>query len=298
MTRWPCRDKLEDKRREEWIEWIDRISFIVENSIKIQQKQSGRATLPHSILSISIKCWETGFWKEHPLTLIFFLKKALNCIYSSCFIKAAFLQATEMCIIRTGLLIKPDIRKLEEDEPEDYVLTVLLLKKIDKPIKLKRLFLLGDTWEHGEWFLPSPGVGTCLPAVAPPDTHSLPVVCCAAYTPVLPGSRPWRPCRWPTHITWSLFPPHHVTQALLLIHPLLLHVPRLPQQLFTSRMRSPDCRRPSLTAAPRGRMFLTRMGPGPWTVESLVTTVKPRPSDPTHGSVNKGETQLLGTIFQ
>lgn len=34
-----------------------------------------------------------------------------------------------MCIIGTGLLIKPDIRKLEEDEPEDYVLTVLFLKK-------------------------------------------------------------------------------------------------------------------------------------------------------------------------
>ncbi|MEQ2172407.1 hypothetical protein GOODEAATRI_020725, partial [Goodea atripinnis] len=45
-------------------------------------------------------------------------------------------------------------------------------------------------------------------------------------------------------------------------------------------MRSPGCRRPSLTAAPRCRMFLTRIGPGPWTVESLVTTVKPRPSVP------------------
>lgn len=97
-----------------------------------------------------------------------------------------------MCIIRKGLLIKPDIRKLEEDEPEDYVCTVPLLKKIDKPItgKLKRFFLLGDTTEHGERFLPSLGVGTCLLAVAPPDTHSLPDVCCAAYTPVLPGSRP------------------------------------------------------------------------------------------------------------
>lgn len=48
----------------------------------------------------------------------------------------------------------------------------------------------------------------------------------------------------------------------------------------TSKMRSPDCRRPSLIAAPRGKMFLTRMGPGPWTEESLVTTVKPRPSEP------------------
>lgn len=45
-------------------------------------------------------------------------------------------------------------------------------------------------------------------------------------------------------------------------------------------MRSPGCRRPSLTAAPRGRMFFTRMGPGPWTEESRVTTVKPRPSGP------------------
>ena len=50
----------------------------------------------------------------------------------------------------------------------------------------------------------------------------------------------------------------------------------------TSSMRSPDCRRPSLTAAPRVRMFFTRMGPGPWTEESLVTTVKPRPSEPRH----------------
>lgn len=135
--------------------------------------------------------------------------------------------------------------------------------------------------EHCECFLPSLGVGTCLPVVEPPGTHSLPAVCCAAYTPVLPGSRLWRPFHWPTHITWSPFSHHHDTQALLLIHPLFLHGPRVPQQLFTSRMRSPDCRRPSLTAAPRGRMFLTRMGPGPWSVESLVTTVKPRPSDPT-----------------
>lgn len=49
---------------------------------------------------------------------------------------------------------------------------------------------------------------------------------------------------------------------------------------LTSRMRSPGCRRPSLTAAPRGRMFFTRIGPGPWTEESRVTTVKPRPSAP------------------
>lgn len=95
-----------------------------------------------------------------------------------------------MCIIRTGLLIKPDIRKLEEDEPDDHVLTVLLLKKKKKSQSKKAFFLLGDTTEHGERFLPSLGVGTCLPALAPPDTHSLPVVCCAAYTPVPPGSRP------------------------------------------------------------------------------------------------------------
>lgn len=49
---------------------------------------------------------------------------------------------------------------------------------------------------------------------------------------------------------------------------------------FTSSIRSPGCSRPSLTAAPLCRMFLTRMGPGPWTVLSLVTTVKPRPSVP------------------
>lgn len=55
---------------------------------------------------------------------------------------------------------------------------------------------------------------------------------------------------------------------------------RVQYTLRTSRMRSPGCRRPSLTAAPRGRMFLTRMGPGAWTEESLVTTVKPRPSEP------------------
>lgn len=50
---------------------------------------------------------------------------------------------------------------------------------------------------------------------------------------------------------------------------------------LTSRILSPDCRRPSLTAAPLGKMFLTRMGPGPCTEESLVTTVKPNPSGPT-----------------
>lgn len=62
---------------------------------------------------------------------------------------------------------------------------------------------------------------------------------------------------------------------------------------FTSRMRSPGCRRPSLMAAPRGRMFLIRMGPGPWTVESRVTTVKPSPSVPGErergGSEGRGE---------
>lgn len=51
---------------------------------------------------------------------------------------------------------------------------------------------------------------------------------------------------------------------------------------FTSSMRSPDWRRPSLTAAPRGRIFLTKIGPGPCTEESLVTTVNPRPSEPGH----------------
>lgn len=33
-----------------------------------------------------------------------------------------------MFIIRTGLLIKPDIRKFEQDEPEDYVLTILWIE--------------------------------------------------------------------------------------------------------------------------------------------------------------------------
>lgn len=47
----------------------------------------------------------------------------------SCVIKAAFLQATEVCIIRAGLLSKPDIKKLDEDEPEVYVFTFPLLQK-------------------------------------------------------------------------------------------------------------------------------------------------------------------------
>lgn len=38
-------------------------------------------------------------------------------------------------------------------------------------------------------------------------------------------------------------------------------------------------------------MFLTRMGPGPWSDESLVTTVKPRPSEPADRNVKiKGDT--------
>ena len=59
---------------------------------------------------------------------------------------------------------------------------------------------------HRDWFLPSLGVGTCLPAVEPQDTHSLPVACCAAYTPTLLGPHPWYPHRWPKH-TPSQTPP-------------------------------------------------------------------------------------------
>lgn len=47
----------------------------------------------------------------------------------SCFIKAAFLQATEACIIGAALLIKPDVRKLDKDEPEVYVFTFVSFKK-------------------------------------------------------------------------------------------------------------------------------------------------------------------------
>lgn len=58
------------------------------------------------------------------------------------------------------------------------------------------------------------------------------------------------------------------------------NIPSYTITRLTSSILSPDCRRPSLTAAPLGKMFLTRMGPGPCTEESLVTTVKPRPSGP------------------
>lgn len=54
----------------------------------------------------------------------------------------------------------------------------------------------------------------------------------------------------------------------------------LRNRFQTSNILSPDCKRPSLTAAPRGKIFFTNMGPGPCTEESLVTTVKPSPSGP------------------
>lgn len=47
-------------------------------------------------------------------------------------------------------------------------------------------------------------------------------------------------------------------------------------------------------AAPRARMFLTRMGPGPWTEESLVTTVKPSPSVPAEQTRHRVILQCLG----
>lgn len=50
--------------------------------------------------------------------------------------------------------------------------------------------------------------------------------------------------------------------------------------ILTSKILSPDCRRPSFIAAPFGKMFFTKMGPGPCMEESLVTTVKPSPSGP------------------
>lgn len=50
--------------------------------------------------------------------------------------------------------------------------------------------------------------------------------------------------------------------------------------ILTSRILSPDCKRPSFTAAPFGKIFFTKIGPGPCTEESLVTTVKPSPSGP------------------
>lgn len=64
----------------------------------------------------------------------------------------------------------------------------------------------------------------------------------------------------------------------------------------TSRMRSPGCRRPSLTAAPRCRIFFTKIGPGPWTEESLVTTVKPRPSVP-GGTEQTASQRVLETFM-
>lgn len=166
-----------------------------------------------------------------------------------------------------------------------------------------------DKIKHCDRFLPSLWAGTCLPAVAPQDTHSLPAACCAAYTPTLLGPHLWYPHRWPKHtpshtvisipnnnhlflVSTTLNPTSLFIMFLLMPHifcrliqawhrrpPLKNYMSQLP---CTSSMRSPDCRRPSLTAAPRGKMFLTRMGPGPWTEESLVTTVKPRPSEPRH----------------
>lgn len=178
----------------------------------------------------------------------------------------------------------------------------------------RRVALVYKT-KHCDRFLPSLWAGTCLPAAAPRDTHSLPAACCAAYTPTPLGPHLWYPHRWPKHILshtvssapnyvhFFFFPcidnayPNFLffffTKFLLLTRYFwrLLKAWRRRQLLRTSSMRSPDCRRPSLTAAPRGKMFLTRMGPGPWTEESLVTTVKPRPSEPRHTCTGRENTE-------
>lgn len=67
----------------------------------------------------------------------------------SCVIKAAFLQATEVCIIRAGLLSKPDIKKLDEDEPEVYVFTFPLLQKNHTILLNQKVFSSWPTQQNG-----------------------------------------------------------------------------------------------------------------------------------------------------
>lgn len=111
--------------------------------------------------------------------------KAFSDIWGSGQLRETFLQATVLCIIQAGLLIEPKIAKLEG----------VGIFYLCPPISgcyyptnwSESLFILVDHKEHYDWFLPSPGAETCLPAVALQDTRSLPVVCYAAYTPTLLG---------------------------------------------------------------------------------------------------------------
>lgn len=144
-----------------------------------------------------------------------------NNICGLCLKKEAFLQAAELCIIQASLLIGPKIVQLElKFEKENwrcshvyaclsdcFVWKIRILKACNwDATQPEEHVTTAEKNMHLDWFLPSLEAGTCLPAVEPRDTHSLPVACCAAYTPTLLGPHPWYPHRWPKH-TPSQTPP-------------------------------------------------------------------------------------------
>lgn len=105
------------------------------------------------------------------------------------------LEATELSTVLVAALViqptnhKKEIKKKERTRKEGcHTVSVGSHKSIflqvawPMPVGLQGV-------KRCDWLLPSLWAGTCHPAAAPPDKHSLPAACCAAYTPAPLGPR-------------------------------------------------------------------------------------------------------------